>query len=483
MVNDIIRDFISKGKDKKKELLKNITGNSVENDIIFIGIPAGLGRSYKNVEQDVNKLITLLFRFSKDKDLGLLFNNLKKSNIKCNATTTTIMYLFFSNKFIPIAGGVSDLLCKLGIDIKADSWDNYKQILNKLRECCQKFCCKEPDFKASFSIALSFSAWLESNKIENILGKFTNKDTDKPKNIILTGIPGTGKTHTVMEYLKNHNDVEYEFVQFHPSYDYEDFIEGFKPVASSSGQIEFKLVNGVFKQLCKEAYENINSNTEDKKTYIMVIDEINRANLSRVFGELLYCLEYRDEFVSTKMTTYIQSLNQKDAKESLNQEDAKKYSISLEADKIGKFVIPSNVIILGTMNEVDRSIDAFDLALRRRFIWEEIGFNETALRLYSPFFVNGFQSNIEDLLKKANDLNKELKNNIGVNYQLGHTYFYKIVDYYENDYDSALCDLWEYHLKSILKEYLKIKFGDDDLETKLKDYKKIIVGDKNSCGK
>jgi hypothetical protein len=318
-----------------------------------------------------------------------------------------------------------------------------------------------------FTRAISFASWLIENQVDNILNKLVTSTTDnkKPKNIILTGIPGTGKTHSIMEYLKQNNfEDRYEFVQFHPSYDYEDFIEGLKPVPSKDGQIKFKLVNGVFKELCKKAFQ------DKENSYIMVIDEINRANLSRVFGELLYCLEYRGEFVSTKMTTYIKDLEDTD----------KQKTYSVDENNIGRFTIPDNVIIVGTMNEVDRSIDAFDLALRRRFIWEDIEFNETALRLFMPFFKNGFQPHIEDLIKKATGLNEKLEK-IGKNYTLGHTYYFKIIDYFDGDFDSALCDLWNYHIKSIVREYCKIKYGENEIEKNLAEYKKIIVEDKNNC--
>jgi 5-methylcytosine-specific restriction protein B len=301
--------------------------------------------------------------------------------------------------------------------------------------------------------------------VENILNKFIGNN--KAKNIILTGIPGTGKTHSVMEFVKGTDKYDYEFVQFHPSYDYEDFIEGLKPVPSKNGQIEFKLVDGPFKKLCKRAFED----KENKKTYVMIIDEINRANLSRVFGELLYCLEYRGEFVSTKMTTYIESLDTR-----------KRKKFSINEKNIGKFSIPKNVIVLGTMNEVDRSIDAFDLALRRRFIWEDVEFSETALRLYKPFFSKGFQTHIEELIKKANALNTKLAKDIGENYQIGHTYYFKIIDYFNGGFESALCDLWDYHIKSLVREYCKIKFGEHELSKKLQEYKEIVVGDKNCNG-
>ena len=458
-----IKDFISKQTPKTRlnVLKKYGIREELGKDVLYLGIPGSLGRSYSKVEEQVIALIEILKGNNET-----IYQELEKHSVKVNATTTSIMYLFFPEKFIPIAGPVEDLLKKLGIDKTINSWQDYQEVITELKEKCQDCCCENGNFKPSFTIALSFTSWLMENQVDNILNKFIDNDEKKPKNIILTGIPGTGKTHTINEYLKlNYEKEQYEFVQFHPSYDYEDFIEGLKPIPSDNGQIEFKLVNGVFKELCKKAFD------DKDKTYVMVIDEINRANLSRVFGELLYCLEYRGEFVSTKMTTYI---------ESLEEQEQEKYSVSKE--HIGKFAIPNNLIILGTMNEVDRSIDAFDLALRRRFIWEEIGFSETALRLYTPFFTNNFQSNIEILVKKATQLNTQLFKDIGMNYQLGHTYYFKIIDYFNGDFDSSLCDLWEYHLKSIIKEYCKVKFAQNEIEDKLKEYKKIIVDDKNCNG-
>jgi 5-methylcytosine-specific restriction protein B len=101
--------------------------------------------------------------------------------------------------------------------------------------------------------------------------------------------------------------------------------------------------------------------------------------------------------------------------------------------------------------------------------------------LYKGFFTNNFQTHIEDLIKKAKDLNKKLTEDIGINYQLGHTYYFKIIDYFDGNFDSALCDLWEYHIKSIVKEYTKVKFPENEIENKLAVFKKEFVGDKNSC--
>lgn len=437
------------GVQSRQEIANKILNKTCETQ--FSGVPAGQQglseKTFNDIREKDDRLNEIAYQLIKDGEVEKdkeLFDNFKLSD-----TFKNVYYILSPQKYYPSDRNTRKILKKIGKD---------KDPLNLTIE--------EGGY---FSRALSYAAWIEENQVDNILNKFIDTNKKKPKNIILTGIPGTGKTYTVMEYLKNNADKigGCEFVQFHPSYDYEDFIEGLKPAPSDNGQIEFKLVNGVFKELCKKAYDDQNN------TYVMVIDEINRANLSRVFGELLYCLEYRNEFVSTKMTTYIESLGE--------QNDNKK-AYSVKTDEIGKFAIPENIIILGTMNEVDRSIDAFDLALRRRFIWEEIGFSETALRLYTPFFTSNLQAHIEDLIKKAKKLNDRLSGEIGTNYQLGHTYYFKIIDYFDGYFDSALCDLWEYHLKSIVKEYCKVKFSENEIENKLSNYKKIIVDDKNCNG-
>lgn len=468
-----IKAFVSaQTKGNREKVINDVLTEEKSKEILYLGIPGSLGRRFKSVKNDVEELLKIL---NTGETPSKCLEEIQNVKIGFNATTTTIMYLFFPECYIPIAGPVTPLLRDLNVlqKDKIESWDDYFVVLETLKEIPKEansklFLSEENNntFKPSMIIALSYASWLKENQIDNILSKYINSDK-KAKNIILTGIPGTGKTYSIMEFLKKNENYEYEFVQFHPSYDYEDFIEGLKPIPSSNGQIEFKLVNGVFKNLCKKAFKN------PKKTFVMVIDEINRANLSRVFGELLYCLEYRGEFVSTKMTTYIQGLE--------TEKDKNSFSVSEDKNNIGKFAIPDNVIILGTMNEVDRSIDAFDLALRRRFIWEDVGFSETALRLYTPFFKNGFQVNIEDLIKKANMLNTKLEKEIGKNYTLGHTYYFKIIDYLDGDFDSALCDLWNYHIKSIVREYCKIKFSENELQGKLEEYQKIVVGDKNNC--
>ena len=500
-----ILDFLGRGNEGRKDIASEIMENdwNKEGNIIFLGIQNLTRTKFSHLDKkvtkecennaqdtDVQKCLRSIFCQSDNNENCLKenldndsFTDLKKIFPTPNSTVTSVLYWLYPKQFIPFDKNSKKLYNELGLKLNNESleikenWNCYSKVIEALKEIHKnsscKLCLEDESFKPSMMVALSFASWLMENQIDNILNNYLENSKDKSKNIILTGMPGTGKTFAVKEFIED-KKYDYEFVQFHPSYDYEDFIEGLKPIPSKNGQIEFKLINGVFKKLCQRAFK------EKNKKFVMIIDEINRANLSRVFGELLYCLEYRDEFVSTKMTSYIQELN---------QDDKKLYSVSNDENNIGKFVIPSNIIILGTMNEVDRSVDAFDLALRRRFIWEDIDFSETALRLYQPFFTNNFQEHIEDLIKKAKKLNDKLggdnKNKkdidlyIGANYKLGHTYYFKIIDYYNGDFDSALCDLWNYHIKSIVREYCKIKFGEDELNEKLEKYKEIII-DKNN---
>jgi 5-methylcytosine-specific restriction protein B len=158
------------------------------------------------------------------------------------------------------------------------------------------------------------------------------------KQIVLYGPPGTGKTYLGLEialYLTEQTGGEYRLVQFHPSYAYEDFFEGFRPQEGvAAGTIAFTLEPGPFKLLAEEALDN------PGHAYVLVIDEINRANLAKVFGELYFLLEYRDR------------------------------AVTLQYSPVQEFRLPENVFLIGTMNTADRSIALVDAAMRRRFAWQ-----------------------------------------------------------------------------------------------------------------
>lgn len=202
-----------------------------------------------------------------------------------------------------------------------------------------------------------------SISIENEIKDLIQKGATQ---IILTGAPGTGKTRMAKEIAGSH----YKLVQFHPSYDYTDFVEGLRPV-EEEGKMVFRKVDGIFKEFCRKVVEE----GEKDKKYFFLIDEINRADLSKVFGELMFCLETDKRGKGNAVQTQYQNLPTYDVKE-------KKYYGEDDSKDVFKdgFYIPKNVIIIGTMNDIDRSVESMDFALRRRFIWKEIDVDEVLLK-------------------------------------------------------------------------------------------------------
>jgi hypothetical protein len=294
------------------------------------------------------------------------------------------------------------------------------------------------------------------------------------KNVIYYGAPGTGKTYHVTKQLiefQNVKESNFKIVQFHPSYGYEDFIEGVRPKGlTKDGSINFELVNGEFKQFC------IDASKKPKEKFYFIADEINRAELSRTFGELLYCFEYRVQFeddgtinynnnktnlVRTQYSNLIDNLDEKDVEKlSLIVHDSKTY-----------FGIPENIHFIGTMNDIDKSIDSFDMALRRRFIWIRMNCNLEVVQEWL------FEKNIhEEISKKyinaCQRLNNYIENglNLGKSYQVGHAYFMKlrIEDDGDNLKEEMLNELWKNNISPLLHEYLRAEYNDNEIEDKLK---------------
>jgi 5-methylcytosine-specific restriction protein B len=161
------------------------------------------------------------------------------------------------------------------------------------------------------------------------------------RQLIFYGPPGTGKTYLAQAIAKHLTVPEAtKLVQFHPGYTYEDFFEGFRPLAAAdgSGAVGFKLTPGPYRRLVDAAREN------PATPYVLIIDEINRANLAKVFGELYFLLEYRDSAIDLLYSS---------------------------GDDLG-FTMPQNVFIIGTMNTADRSIALVDTAMRRRFAFKAL---------------------------------------------------------------------------------------------------------------
>lgn len=223
---------------------------------------------------------------------------------------------------------------------------------------------------------------------------------------VLYGPPGTGKTY-VAEHLAKHliggTDGFSDLVQFHPAYAYEDFIQGIRPQSDDDGGLRYPLVPGRFLEFCERAESR-------RGTCVLIIDEINRANLSQVFGELMYLLEYRSR------------------------------SIPLAGG--GRLRIPKNVLIIGTMNTADRSIALVDHALRRRFAFLRLQPNHEVLRKYHQSRNTGFP--VEGLIGVLRRLNAQVND---PHYEVGISFFLR------KDLAEEIEDIWKMEIEPYLDEY------------------------------
>lgn len=382
-------------------------------------------------------------------------------------------------------------------------------------------------------------------------------------NIILTGAPGTGKTYIAKQIAKAMG-AKWKLVQFHPSYDYTDFVEGLRPI-NKGQELGFQRKNGVFKEFCKNAIisfkdierefhtledrvrkkeiinletfsggksktiysikdgifyfdrsgepktdisaslstlkklydqginclsklreagtvrgklSDIGGNTSGiwavynyilcRLKYVFIIDEINRGEISKIFGELFYSIDpgYRGE--DGTVETQYQNLIPKEGDEDF---DTAKADIFRNG-----FYIPENVYIIGTMNDIDRSVESMDFAMRRRFAWKEITTEDRQSMLDDAEAwgklgkpkqgvidnikarMNALNAAIIDKYENIEDLSPRDKIGLSKAYQIGASYFLKYNKY--DDFD----DLWEYHLVGLLFEYLR---GTNNVDAKI----------------
>ncbi len=256
------------------------------------------------------------------------------------------------------------------------------------------------------------------------------------RNVILQGAPGVGKTFAAkrlaysMMGCKDQNRVM--MVQFHQSYTYEDFIEGFRPSSTSNN---FEIKKGAFANFCQKAAE------DPENEYFFIIDEINRGNLSKIFGELFMLIE------NDKRGNALQLLYSGD-----------------------KFSVPPKLYIIGMMNTADRSLAMLDYALRRRFAFFEMkpGFESEGFRDYKMAFANPKFDSLIDCVEKLNAV-IATDDSLGDGFCIGHSYFCNL----SAITDKALSNIVEYEMVPLLKEYwydepIKVKDWTEKLRSSIK---------------
>lgn len=289
----------------------------------------------------------------------------------------------------------------------------------------------------------------EINKIKELL-KFK-------KNIILEGVPGVGKTYIaekIAEDIVNGKKENIEIIQFHQSYSYEDFIEGLR--LTKDGK-HFEIYHGILKKICKTAKEHIDEN------FVLIIDEINRGNISKIFGETFMLIE------KDKRITKEQILSGKNGK----------YAVELPYSN-EKFDIPENIYLIGTMNTIDRSIALFDIALRRRFANYEIKpcFNDThedVEKEIKEYLKDVGSKKLQLLWNKIKEIDKKTDDE-NEGFLIGHSYLCGLQNVPKEEVSEKIDFILNYELLPQIREYF---IGNEEKIKKIETYLSFSNRDAN----
>lgn len=358
------------------------------------------------------------------------------------------------NKLLDIAYNINNK--ELTLELHLDGSNNSKS-----NEVIKSIDCKDsgPNQAKITEIAKSFwSYFYDSKAISSDLTQNISTKLLASKNIILHGAPGTGKTYLSKAVAANligtdlerlNSSEQFAFVQFHPSYDYTDFVEGLRPLLGKDSELKLILQPGIFEKFAKKASEHLN------KKYVFIIDEINRGEISKILGELFFALDPGYRGIKGAVKTQYDNLH--------NTDDLKNVDTSAF---MNPFYIPSNLYLIGTMNDIDRSVDNFDFATRRRFRFIKIKPTDSISML------NSLKSDeIEKAKQKLLSLNDQITkiDNLSEDYQIGPSYFLNLADL---DYNYET--LWSDYLEPLLRDYL---YGDELEDEDLKKLKEAY--DKN----
>ncbi len=249
---------------------------------------------------------------------------------------------------------------------------------------------------------------------ENIIDKYCKLLQNCKPQIILQGAPGTGKTYTaekIAKKLTENETGEYKIIQFHPAYSYEDFVRGIVAKSVNNGII-YEVENKILLEFVDKALK------EKEKKFVLILDEINRANLPSVLGELIFALEYRNKFVDCLY----------------------------KKDNNNKIKLPENLFIIGTMNTADRSVGNIDYAIRRRFAFVTLKADKNIIK-------KTFLATYKQAVLLFEQVERLFFNNVAPDYNkddvmIGHSYFL-------SDTLEKLNLKLEYEIKPILREYAK----------------------------